>query len=124
MPQLRGDYLEQAVWAELYHLFAKPGPTLRAIDEQVSAQYGPEWRIGQEREQVETAIAGVAESRMEYHRQRARGKLTESEYDRLLSETGEQEAPLSSPLSRTRSELAASRQRRRAILAVLVNPKW
>jgi hypothetical protein len=93
-PHLRGDSLEQS--DELHHLFKNPGPTLWAIDEQISAQYGPgpDRRIGEERAEVEIALAGLKERRMEYHRQRGRGRLKDAEYDRLLKEAEEKEAPL------------------------------
>jgi hypothetical protein len=106
-PHVLGDSLEQLVWEELRHLFKNPGPTLWAIDEQISAQYGPDRRIGEERAEVEIALAGLAERRMEYHRQRGRGKLRDAEYDRLLQEAEERRLRCKSGDDDQRRRLAA-----------------
>ncbi|MGA1998333.1 MAG: recombinase family protein [Bryobacteraceae bacterium] len=87
-PHVRGDTLEQIVWNEI-HLLAKnpPDETLREINRQASAQGAPDRSARERIAEIEGALEGFEASRLELHRQRGRGKVTDAEYDVLLDET-------------------------------------
>jgi len=91
---VRGEWLEAMIWEEVRSLFRNPGPTLRAIDQQLVALHGPDRRIGDDLADVEASLAAVDEQRTELERQNMRRPMGDELLDGLRKELDDQRTPL------------------------------
>jgi len=91
---IRGEWLEKVIWEEVRSLFRNPGPTLRAIDQQLVALHGPDHRIGDDLADVEASLTAVDEQRAELERQNMRRPMGDELLDGLRKELDDQRTPL------------------------------
>jgi site-specific DNA recombinase len=109
-PHLRGDALEGMVWEDIRGLFFRPDETLRRIAEQMDAK-GPQRPVAEEVAAVEASLQEREEMRRNYHRQAARGRLSDHDLDSLLREVESEEEALRLQLSVLRMEVTLAQRR-------------